>query len=514
MATTATKKTVHFVFSAFPAWGHAKSFCVLATRLVEENENVVITLILAPNLLDKAETLINTELDFLNASDETRKRIRLLSTFKPDSPDLFSMLKPLVETYAKTYGTLVASKPITCAITGKVFEAVSTPDIVVLDMLATRAITGKKVPIVTWVTGHVSHSLRLFGPASHGGAFEDLWDRVEAEVARTGKTPQEIGDSVYHQTEGKISKIAGVPDMYDWEVFPQTLLLEVPLTEIIKTAQGGLKESDAVFATTAYGFEEESILAFKSWFASTSKEAYVIGPILSNATVKDSPGSTETKDFLDNAYAKYGKNSVLLISFGTIFWTAEQSYIEEVIEALIEKKFPFILSYASPWAKMSDALIEKIKATGLGLISKWVPQQYILSHPATGWFMTHGGHNSVIETLGSGIPVICWPFEADQPVAAAHMTENLKVAFELIEVRTGANGMKPLLRNGRQAKGTREAVGVEIREVIDACRSEKGDELRRNAQAIKAKFAEAWTENGVSRKEFRAFVEKFGLDIS
>lgn len=109
---------------------------------------------------------------------------------------------------------------------------------------------------------------------------------------------------------------------------------------------------------------------------------------------------------------------------------------------------------------------------------------------------------------------ICWPFEADQPAAAAQMTVNLKVAFELVEVRTGKNGMKPLLRNGRQAKGTREAVGVEIREVIDACRSEKGDELRKNAQAIKAKFAEAWTDGGVSKMEFGVFVEKFGLDIS
>lgn len=63
-------------------------------------------------------------------------------------------------------------------------------------MLATHAITGDKVPVIAWVTGHVSHGIRLFGPATHGGSFEDLGERIEAEAARTGKSSHEIGDSV------------------------------------------------------------------------------------------------------------------------------------------------------------------------------------------------------------------------------------------------------------------------------------------------------------------------------
>ena len=61
---------------------------------------------------------------------------------------------------------------------------------------------------------------------------------------------------------------------------------------------------------------------------------------------------------------------------------------------------------------------------------------------------------------------ICWPFAVDQPTAAAHLTENIKVAFELFQVRTG-DGLKPLARNGIAAEGTREAVGIEIRQTID-----------------------------------------------
>lgn len=73
--------------------------------------------------------------------------------------------------------------------------------------------------------------------------------------------------------------------------------------------------------------------------------------------------------------------------------------------------------------------------------------------------------------------------------------------------------MKPLFRNGRKPQGTREAVGVEIREVLDACRGEKGEELRKSAEDTKAKFGRSWGPDGVSRKDFNAFLDKFGIDL-
>jgi hypothetical protein len=89
--------------------------------------------------------------------------------------------------------------------------------------------------------------------------------------------------------------------------------------------------------------------------------------------------------------------------------------------------FNQILSHASPLAKLSEQQIEKIKSSGLGKLIIWSPQQFILNHPviiilfyftlssilikikiipqATGWFVTHGGFNSITESLGSGIPL-------------------------------------------------------------------------------------------------------------
>ena len=103
---------------------------------------------------------------------------------------------------------------------------------------------------------------------------------------------------------------------------------------------------------------------------------------------------------------------------------------------------------------------------------------------------------------------ICWPISADQPAAAAHLTENLNEAFELFQVRTGG-GLKPVARNGIVAEGTREAVGIEIRQTIDLSRSEKGQEMRSNAQQLKVKFAQTWEENGMVRQEIRQFLHKY-----
>jgi len=76
-----------------------------------------------------------------------------------------------------------------------------------------------------------------------------------------------------------------------------------------------------------------------------------------------------------------------------------------------------------------------------------------------------------------------------------------------VEVRTGPDGLKSLLRNGLAAKRTRETIVKVFREVLVACRSEKGDELRRNAEEMKRKFETAWEDGGEAKRELNAFLE-------
>ena len=103
---------------------------------------------------------------------------------------------------------------------------------------------------------------------------------------------------------------------------------------------------------------------------------------------------------------------------------------------------------------------------------------------------------------------IFFPIVGDQPVAAAHVTENLHAGFELFQVRSG-EGLKPVYRNGITPAGSREAVGIEVRHTIDLCRSEEGQEIRSNAEKLKEKFSKAWEEDGPARQEIRKFLQKY-----
>ncbi|KAG5637116.1 hypothetical protein H0H81_005709 [Sphagnurus paluster] len=167
------------------------------------------------------------------------------------------------------------------------------------------------------------------------------------------------------------------------------------------------------------------------------------------------------------------------ISFGTIFWPSENpDYLEEVIDALLENKIPFIFSHASPFAKIPAQLSERVNSSALGFLTSWAPQQ------------------------------IFWPFEADQPTGAAHVTENLKAGIELFEVRSG-RGLGPIYRNGKTPKGTREAVGEEIRRVLDICKGEEGDQMRRNAERLKVEFRNVWEKGGSAILEVQKFLKDY-----
>ena len=52
-------------------------------------------------------------------------------------------------------------------------------------------------------------------------------------------------------------------------------------------------------------------------------------------------------------------------------------------------------------------------------------------------------------------------------------------------------------------------MGIEIKQTIDLCRSEKGQELRSNAEKLKVKINEAWEEDGAARLEIRNFLHKY-----
>ncbi|KAF9557517.1 UDP-Glycosyltransferase/glycogen phosphorylase [Agrocybe pediades] len=510
--------TRHILFAAFPSWGHTRPFCIFAARLVKEQNDIAFTMVVPPDFLQKVEDELTSELRE-PLSGKYQARIRVLSSFKSTTSDPFENVKQLFATYSGVYEDLTSGKAVSCSERGTSFEALPPPTAVILDFISlhqfqiTKSITGNTVPVFAWATGHAPSIFRVFAPARLGGKG-DIKAQTEAEAARLGITPEELGDKLFKDTTGAVMKLPGVPEMYDYEEQPQILPFEIPLLPIVGGASVLLKECDGILAASSHAWENEGIEALRSWFTDWNKELYSIGPLLPSSYGKleqSSRGGRNVQEFLDRMLSERGEKSVVLISLGSVFWPKDTGYLEEVVDAMIEKGFPFILSHASPFASLTEEITRKVQESGIGQLTKWCPQQYVLAHPATGWFLSHCGHNSVTESLGSGIPIIAWPFEGDQPITAAHL-ESLNLAIELREVRTGPHASKPLHRSGKGAAGTREAVGAEIRTVIDICRGPRGAELQRNAKNMQARMAKAWDEEGPARRELSAFLKKYSLD--
>ena len=78
-------------------------------------------------------------------------------------------------------------------------------------------------------------------------------------------------------------------------------------------------------------------------------------------------------------------------SFGIRWWVDWSAHWKEstickwqllcVQYFLIRAYFYKIFAHASPSATISEQLIEKIKSSGLGKLTTWSPQQFILNHP-------------------------------------------------------------------------------------------------------------------------------------
>ncbi len=100
---------------------------------------------------------------------------------------------------------------------------------------------------------------------------------------------------------------------------------------------------------------------------------------------------------------------------------------------------------------------------------------------------------------------ICWPYHADQPTNAAHLSYNLDVAYELVEVRTGL-GLKPILRTGRVPIGTIEAVREEATSVLDNAFLADGERKRANIKKLRDAVLASWAEDGSAKLSMDALV--------
>ncbi|KAK1677296.1 hypothetical protein QYE76_038144 [Lolium multiflorum] len=182
--------------------------------------------------------------------------------------------------------------------------------------------------------------------------------------------------------------------------------------------------------------------------------------------------------------------SVVYASYGTVA-DLEPAQLEEIGNGLCDsgKQFLWVVRSVDEH-KLSEELRDKCKERGL--IVSWCPQLEVLSHKATGCFLTHCGWNSTLEAITTGVPLLAMPQWTDQPTTAKYVESAWVIG----------------VRVNRDTEGVVRKEEVErcIREVLDGVRKE---EYKKNAYSWMMKAKKAMQEGGSSDKNIAEFAAKY-----
>lgn len=127
-------------------------------------------------------------------------------------------------------------------------------------------------------------------------------------------------------------------------------------------------------------------------------------------------------------------NSVVYVNFGSVTVMSPEKLVE-FGWGLANSNHHFL------WIIRRDLIVSDSKTTlGLefmeviknrGFISRWCPQEKVLNHASVGGFLTHGGWNSITESLSAGVPMLCWPFFADQLINCKYICTEWECGMEI-----------------------------------------------------------------------------------
>ncbi|XP_065855463.1 UDP-glycosyltransferase 83A1-like [Euphorbia lathyris] len=249
---------------------------------------------------------------------------------------------------------------------------------------------------------------------------------------------------------------------------------------MIKTNKA-LKETDFILCNSAYDLEPGAF--------SFDPRMVPIGPLLASNRLGESGGCFWEEDstclkWLDQQPPK----SVIYVAFGslTVF---DRVQFQELALGLELSCRPFLWVVRPDITKEENAFPEGFqeRVAERGCMVDWTPQQKVLAHPSIACFLTHCGWNSTMEGVGNGVPLLCWPYFADQFVNETYICDVWKVGLKFDKDKQGII--------------TRDEIRNKVEEVF------ADEKLKERASEIKETALGSVGEGGSSYKSLRNFIE-------
>nr|AGX93071.1 7-deoxyloganetic acid UDP-glucosyltransferase-like protein [Vinca minor] len=181
--------------------------------------------------------------------------------------------------------------------------------------------------------------------------------------------------------------------------------------------------------------------------------------------------------------------SVLYVSFGSIT-VVTRAQLLEFWHGLVNSGHRFL------WVMRPDSIMGKDGENRVpheleegtkerGYMVGWAPQEEVLNHSAIGGFFTHCGWNSTLESIVAGVPMICWPYFADQMINSRFVSEIWKIGLDMKD------------------SCDREIIVKMVRELMEV----KKDEFMERADEMAKLARKAVSEGGSSYSNLDALVE-------
>ena len=139
----------------------------------------------------------------------------------------------------------------------------------------------------------------------------------------------------------------------------------------------------------------------------------------------------------------------VLISFGTLNAGESGRIYEEIFLAFAGKKIQIIL--VAPDNMLKRAADQR---PANFIVSPFIPQLAVLGKVSA--VMCHGGHNTVIESLARGLPLVIAPITDDQPVIADQVVRagaGVRINFRRAKATTIFESVNRVLSDKRFAEG-------------------------------------------------------------
>lgn len=182
------------------------------------------------------------------------------------------------------------------------------------------------------------------------------------------------------------------------------------------------KKANYVLISTMYELESKVIDALR---ARIDIPVYTCGPNIPYSIPNQTePNLSSHEPFYIKWLESKSPRTVLYVSLGS-YLSVSSAAMDEIGAGLTQSGVSFLWVTRGETSHLKEMCGEK------GLVVEWCDQLRVLSHSSIGGFWTHCGWNSVKESVFSGLPMLTFPIQFDQPLNSKAIVEDWKIGLKM-----------------------------------------------------------------------------------